>query len=371
MDSNIKLGKIIGIPISLHWSWFVIFLLLGWSLATGTYPNSYPGLAQPLYWGLGLFSAAMLFVSVLAHELGHSWVALRNNIPVQRITLFIFGGIAQIGTEPDTPGKEFRITLAGPLVSLILGVLFGGLYLLAQPVTLLAAPSRWLMQVNLSLALFNLLPGFPLDGGRIFRSVIWAVTKSYEKATRIAGLTGQVIAFGFIAFGFFLAINRDFSNGLWLMFIGWFLNSAARAAVQSAKIQQALSGIHANELMDRRVDQVSGNITLNDLVQKKVVAEGNRSFMVSERNQPVGLITLRDIAAVPSTDWQRTLVSQIMEPWGKLITVTPNTGLANVLQTMEISQQTLVPVVENNHFAGLLSHQQILQYLRSRQESGI
>lgn len=369
MESNIKLGRIRGIPIGLHWSWFLIFIMLGWSLATTNYPRGYPGLTPTLYWGLGFFSSAMLFASVLAHELGHSWVALRNNIAVRRITLFIFGGVAQIESEPDTPGKEFRITLAGPLVSFALSALFGAVYWLAQPIVVIAAPARWLAEINLTLALFNLIPGFPLDGGRILRSIIWAFTRSFQKATRAASLVGQLVAIGFIGFGFFSILNRDLSNGLWLVFIGWFLNNAARAAMQSAELQQALSSTRVTDLMDRRVDQVASDLTLDNLVQEKVVSGGNRSFLVSERNQPVGLITIRDIVAVPRADWPRTLVSQIMKPWEKLISVTPNTGLANVLRAMEISRQAFVPVVENNHLAGLLSRDQIMQYLRSRQES--
>ena len=186
MESRVSLGRIWGIPIGLHTSWFIIFLLLTFSLAVGYFPNEYDNLSAPAAWLLGAITSILFFGSVLAHELAHAWVALRNGIPVRSITLFIFGGVAQIEREPHTPGAEFRIAIAGPVMSLALAGLFYGLYQIDQPVAYLAAPSIYLARINLILGLFNAIPGFPLDGGRVLRAIVWKFTGNLRRATRIA-----------------------------------------------------------------------------------------------------------------------------------------------------------------------------------------
>jgi Zn-dependent protease len=213
MNANLKLGKIWGIPIGLNASWFFIFLLLTYSLSVGYFPTQYPELNLIGTLLLGLITTILFFSSVLAHELGHAFLALRSKIPVKGITLFIFGGVAQITREPKTPGEEFRIAIAGPIVSLTLSCIFGILYIIEANVPYLAAPAFYLMRINLILALFNLVPGFPLDGGRVLRSLIWKITGSYERSTKSASISGQVIAFGFIGLGIFQVISGQFING--------------------------------------------------------------------------------------------------------------------------------------------------------------
>ncbi|MBN1964367.1 MAG: site-2 protease family protein, partial [Anaerolineae bacterium] len=228
MESNIKLGRMWGVPIGLHTSWFLIFGLVTFSLAAGYFPAEYDNLPVGAYWLLAALTAVLFFASVLAHELGHVWMALRERVPVRGVTLFMFGGVAQIEEEPRTPGGEFRIAIAGPLVSLSLALLFEVVYLLDRGVSpYLAAPSLWLARINLILAVFNMIPGFPLDGGRVLRAIIWKITGSQARATRIAGGVGQVVAVGFMGLGVLEILAGGMINGLWLIFIGWFLQNAA------------------------------------------------------------------------------------------------------------------------------------------------
>jgi Zn-dependent protease len=215
---NMRIGKIFGIPIELHISWFLIFGLLTWSLASGYFPFEYPGLSGLSYWSLGLLTSVLFFSSVLAHELGHAFIAIRNHVPVNKITLFIFGGVARIEREPNSAGAEFRIAIAGPLVSLTLAGIFGAIWLLDQTTPILAAPSDYLLRINLMLVLFNMIPGFPLDGGRVFRAIIWKYTGSYYQSTKVASFVGQIIAYGFIGIGVFFMFTGQSMNGLWMAF---------------------------------------------------------------------------------------------------------------------------------------------------------
>jgi len=257
MAANVKLGRIFGIPLELHPSWFLIFGLVTWSLAIGYFPVEYPTLPMVAYWMLGAATSLLFFGSVLIHELGHSVVALRNQVPVRRIILFIFGGVAQIGREPPDAGTEFRIAIAGPLSSLGLAAGFAGLWWLDQAIPYLDAPSVWLMRINLLLAFFNLIPGFPLDGGRILRAVIWHFTGNFYRATQVAVFTGQLAAFGFISLGILIILTGYWLNGLWLVFIGWFLQNAAAASYAQTSLQESLRDVTVAQAMTRDCPLVS------------------------------------------------------------------------------------------------------------------
>ncbi|MFN2184055.1 MAG: site-2 protease family protein, partial [Anaerolineae bacterium] len=230
MRGSIGLGRIIGIPIRLHASWFLIALLITWSLAVGYFPQANPGWSSLTYWLVSASAALLFFASVLLHELGHSVLALREGVPVKSITLFIFGGVAEIGREPPTAGAEFRIAIAGPLTSLGLAAIFGGLGALLADYATVAAPLAYLGWINLLLAAFNMIPGFPLDGGRVLRAILWQLNGSLVTSTRWASRAGQAISFGFIGLGALQFFAGAFTNGLWLAFIGWYLNGAARAS---------------------------------------------------------------------------------------------------------------------------------------------
>lgn len=371
METGLKLGYIWGIPISLHLSWFLIFALLTWSLSTGYFPTEYPQLAGMTHVILGVVTGILFFASVLAHELGHAYLALRNKIPVKSITLFIFGGVAQIGQEPQSPGVEFRIAIAGPLVSLGLAVLFGATFLLDQAIPYLAAPSLYLMRINLILALFNMIPGFPLDGGRVLRAIVWRFTNSFQRATQIASLSGQAVAFGFIGLGIFTIFSGQFFNGVWLVFIGWFLQNAAASTHAQANIQQHLRGIKVGQVMSRNCSRVGSLIPISTLVEERVLTGGERCFFVADNGKLEGMLTLKDISKVPQPSWRFTTTRQAMVPANRLVSVTPDTELMIALQTMDNADVAQIPVIVEGELVGVLSREQIVHYLRSRAELGI
>ncbi len=373
MDASVKLGKIWNIPIGLHPSWFIIFALLTWSLATGYFPREFRSLAAGVHLLLGLVTALLFFASVLAHELGHSFVALRNKIPVTRITLFIFGGVAQIAEEPKSPGAEFRIAIAGPLVSLALALLFGLTYLLDARIPYLAAPSAYLMRINLILALFNMLPGFPLDGGRVLRAVIWRLNGDELRATTQASRVGQLVAWGMIGFGLLSVLTGNLLGGLWLGILGLFLNGAAVGSRQQASMQQALHGVTAGQLMSRTVLRVPSWVTAGDLLTPSTLSQGHRAFLVEDFGQVRGLLSLSDVAQTARGQWRTAKVEQMLTPWDKLVTVTPDTEADAVLRLMAERNLAQVLVVEagTSQVLGLISHEQIRNYLRLQAELGM
>ncbi|MBN1219979.1 MAG: site-2 protease family protein [Anaerolineae bacterium] len=371
MEANVKLGRIWGIPIGLHLSWFLVFGLVTWSLALGYFPAEYPSLSTTTSWLLGAATSLLFFGSVLVHELGHSLLALRNQIPVRGITLFIFGGVAQIGRESPNPGAEFRIAIAGPVASLGLGVLFYGLWLLDQPLAYLAAPSLWLARINLLLAVFNMIPGFPLDGGRVLRALLWWWTGSLHRATQVATFTGQLVAFGFIGWGVWTMLGGNFFNGLWLVFIGWFLQNAAATSYAQSNLQQSLRGVQVVQVMTRDCPLVSGQLPLEQLVEEHILTGGRRCFFVSDNDQLFGMLTLGDVTKIPRAEWGHVTTGQVMVPWERLAHVTPKTELLTALQMMDDANVNQVPVVENKKIVGMLSREQVLHYLRARTELGI
>jgi Zn-dependent protease len=371
MQASVKLGQIWGIPVGLHLSWFLVFALVTFSLASGYFPQEYSDLPVWAYWLLGALTSVLFFGSVLIHELGHSLLALRNGIPVRGITLFIFGGVAQISQEPRNPGAEFRIAIAGPVASLGLAGLFYGLWLLDQGVSYLAAPSIWLARINLMLALFNMIPGFPLDGGRVLRALVWRFTGNLHRATQVAASAGQVVALGFIAWGVFTIFSGNFLNGLWLAFIGWFLQNAAATSIAQSSVQQSLSGVTVAQAMSRECSRVSGLTPLSQLVEERVLNGGQRCFYVTDNGHLHGLLTLRDISAIPQQKWRFTTTGQAMVPLNRLAQVTPETPLLAALQMMDDADVAQVPVVAGGEMVGTLSREQVLHYVRLRAELGI
>jgi Zn-dependent protease len=371
MESSIKLGRVLGIPFGVHISWFLIFALVTWSLAAGYFPGEYPGLGGVAYALMGAATSLLFFGSVLLHELAHSVVARREGIPVRSINLFIFGGVAQITREPKTAGSEFRITIVGPLTSLALAVFFLIAFQLDRSVSYLAAPSIWLARINLTLAVFNMIPGFPLDGGRILRAVVWKVTGDFQIATKIATGAGQIIAFAFMAVGAVSLFGGDFFNGLWLIFIGWFLQNAAASTAAQTGLEQRLSGVTVEQAMTRDCECVAGHTRLDEIVNQQVLATGQRCFFVADGGRLRGMLTLRDVARVGRDRWGDVTAEQSMVPLDKLVQVTPKTPLISAMQTMDEANVAQVPVVENEQIVGLLSRENVLHAIRVRTELGL
>jgi Zn-dependent protease/predicted transcriptional regulator len=371
MSSSIRIGKLFGIPIELHLSWFLIFGLLTWSLATDYFPNEYPSLAEISYWLIGLLTSVLFFSSVLAHELGHSYIAIRNRVPVKRINLFIFGGVAQIEREPKSAGSEFRIAIAGPFVSLALAGLFGGLWLLDRTMPFLAAPSSYLFRINVILVLFNMIPGFPLDGGRIFRAIIWKITGSYYQSTKVASFVGQLIAYGFIGLGVFFMFTGQSMNGLWMAFIGWFLLGAASSGFRQAKMQQSLESIKVSQIMQRDFQRVPSLIPISHLVEKYFIPHGQDAVLIEDSEIQRGIVTLREITTIPQRLWRYTTADRAMIPMDRLKQINPDADLYFAMNRMDSAGLSQIAVVEGGRFIGLLSRDGILRYLRTRSALGM
>ena len=367
---NIPLGRILGIPIGLDYSWFLIFGLLTWMLASSYYPAEFKTWPVLLYWFMGAATAILLFGSVVLHELGHSVVALWFKVPVRSITLFIFGGVAQIGAEPPSAKAEFLIAIAGPIVSLALAVLFTVLKPAAAAVEPLLGLVKYLAYINFALVLFNLIPGFPLDGGRVFRALVWATTKNMRRATLIAANTGRLFGFLFIFFGVWKMLNGDLGGGLWIAFIGWFLDNAASQQVHQVLFQGLLAGHTVSQAMSSHCATVSSDLTLQQLVDEHILGGGQRCFLVTGEADTVGLITLHRIKEVPRHDWPATSAAQVMLPLEKVKRTDPDTPLWTALQQMDRDGVNQLPVTRNNHVFGMLSREGVITFLRTLQELG-
>ena len=366
MVASFKVGKIWGIPIGLHTSWFLIFGLLTWSLATGYYPREYSGMNITAYLLLGFLTTLMFFGSVLGHELGHSFVALRDKIPVKGITLFFFGGVAQIEEEPKTPGSEFRIAVAGPVFSLLLAVVFGIAWMLDQRIPYLAAPSAYLMRINFILAVFNLIPGFPLDGGRILRALVWRLTNDFRRATRVATFAGQAVAFGFIGFGLYYLFQGNFINGLWLTFIGWFLQNSASNASAQINFQYSLRDITVSQVMTRDCERVTSLTPLSRIIEEKFLNAGKDCIIVSDGDEIRGMITLREITKIPQQKWRFTTSVQAMTPLSRMVPIEPGAQLMKALQIMETEKLVEMPVLDGDALVGVITRDKVFHYLRNR-----
>ena len=363
--SSISLGHILGIPIGLDYSWFLIFALLTWSLATSYFPAEFVGWPVAQYCIDGVLTAIMLFASVLLHELGHSVVAMRYKIPVRSITLFIFGGVAQIGAEPPSAIAEFWIAIAGPITSFALALFFG----LLQPIVGAFAPvlalAKYLAYINGSLALFNLIPGFPLDGGRVFRAIVWGSTHSLRRATLIAANLGRFIAYFFIMLGVWQMVSGNFGNGLWIAFIGWFLENAATAQIQQQTVHDLLADHRVSDVMRRDYTSVSPDANLEQLVNEHILGSGQRSLVVKQDGRVVGLLTLHDVKKILRGDWPNTAAAQAMIPAEKMKRILPDAELVDALAEMDHDGVNQLPVMAGDQIQGVLGRDDVIGLLRT------
>jgi Zn-dependent protease/CBS domain-containing protein len=370
--NGIPIGKAFGISLRLHFSWFIIFVLVTWGLVMGYFPGAFPQWDMPATIIAGIVSSLLFFGSVLAHELMHSIVAQKQGIPVKSITLFVFGGVSEISEEPKRPQDEFIMALAGPLTSLVLGIVFLSIwyFLKAAPEPVIAI-SFWLGWINILLAGFNLIPGFPLDGGRVLRSLIWWRNNDLQKATRIAAKTGQVIGYLIIAGGVALIFTGNWLNGLWLALIGWFLQNAAAGSYRQMALEDLLRGRKAHEVMTQDCNQVSPSMSVQGLVSDGILAQGKRCFSVVEGGRLLGLVTLHNVKTVPRELWQSRSVRDVMTPLHKLRSVSPETELGTVLKIIIGENINQVPVMKEDAIVGMISRENILKYINIRSELGV
>jgi Zn-dependent protease/predicted transcriptional regulator len=368
MQSSFKVGRIAGITIGIHYTWLFAFFLVTWSLADGFLPANYPGWALQTYWSIGAVTALLLFVSVLIHELSHSFVARARGIGVDSITLFIFGGVSNLTTESEQPRDEFLIAVVGPLTSFVLAGLawLAGLAFAAGDGAL-GAMLSYLTTINLMLGIFNLVPGFPLDGGRVLRSIVWGVTGSVRRATEIASFVGQGVGFLLIFWGVGRIFSGDFLGGLWTGFIGWFLNGAAEATRHAVAVRESLRGVSVATLMDPNPTVVAPWVSVGDFVFEHVLRRGDRAALVVDDGRLIGIVSIIDIKRVPQEQWAVTPLRQIMTP-APLKTIAPETDLSSALGLLVEGELNQLPVVNQGRLVGMLTRANVLQFLQLRDE---
>ncbi len=388
MRSGFRVGRIFGINVYVDWSWIFIFLLVTWNLAGGFFPDLHPGWSRTLNWGMGLLASLLFFASVLAHELAHSLVAVARGLPVRRITLFLFGGVSNIEREPPSPGTEFLMAIVGPLTSIVIGAfmfLLLGARIDVQSVMRgqitplqvlrnlgpLETVMLWLGNINIILGIFNLIPGFPLDGGRVLRSILWAVTDNLRRATRYATWVGHLVAWVFILAGLAMAfgvqipfLGTGLISGLWLAFIGWFLNNAASQSYQQVVVEDMLEGVLVSRLMRVDAPAVPPDIPVSQLVDQYILGTDEQSFPVLEDERLAGLVCLEDVRKVPRSEWESTLVRQIMTPAEQLEIVSPRQEASEALSRLAGRDIRQMPVVQNGHLVGMLRQRDILRWLQ-------
>lgn len=371
MKGSIPIGRLFGISIRIHLSWFIIFGLVTWALAYNYFPATYSHWSTGVTITVSLATSLLFFTSVLAHELMHSLVAKHYGIPVSSITLFILGGIAQITEEPDRPRVEFLVALAGPLTSIIIGLVFGLLWLfLPLGAEIAIAVFFWLAWINLLLGVFNLIPGFPMDGGRVLRSILWWRTGNMERATYFASNIGQGVGLLFIIGGVFLIFYGLLLNGIWISIIGWFIRSAAASSYQQMSLQQILKGHKVKEVMSAECSIIELDMSVDRLVNEYVLPTGKRCFAVTAEGKVKGLVALPDIKSVPREQWPQTRVEAIMTPLDKLKTVGPNEDLALAFKLLTSENVNQLPVVSGENLEGMLARDNLLSFISLKESFG-
>jgi Zn-dependent protease/predicted transcriptional regulator len=373
MRSNVKFGTISGIEIGLHYSWFIIAALIAFSLAEH-FRQVNPSWDRGQIWIAALVTAALFFATLLLHELAHSLVAQARGLKVRAITLFALGGVSQIQDDATDAKTEFWVAISGPIASLIIGfgclaIAFGlGWQRSTEPQTATTGVLVWLGYINFALAVFNMIPGFPLDGGRVLRAIVWAITKNSDRSVRIAARVGQFVAFLFILDGIWQFFSGAGFGGLWIAFIGWFLMDAAKASYADLEITTALRGIRVSEVMSRDCSIVSARMGLQEFVNIYLLRAGERCFAVEEQGRFVGLVTPRDVSSIPRDRWDTTTVREAMRPPQELHIITPETPVLDALKLLTSKDVNQLPVVANGSLKGVVSRAQLLQLLQASSE---
>lgn len=363
--ASFRIAKIAGIDIEIHFSWLIIVALVSWTLAENVFPSQYETWTTAEYWTVGIIAAVLLFVTVLVHELAHALVAKRRGLPVPRITLFIFGGVSELGQQPETARAEFMIAAAGPATSFVIAAISGALVLLIGGTSeKVEGIFGYLATVNVLLGVFNLVPGFPLDGGRVLRSIIWGRTKNFRKATQTAAGVGEFVAYGMIGLGFFLAISGPILNGIWFMFIGWFLLNAARSENSQMQLDTILRPLRAKHVMHPEFVNVLPGLSVQEVVDTYMLGKGERSVMVANDGAVLGILTVTDVQRIPREDWANTPVQGIMTPRDKVETVLAETPALEVMQLIGDRRLNQVPVLEGGRMIGIITRRELLDRIQ-------
>jgi len=373
MRSSIRLGRLFGIEVGLHYSWFIIALLITMSLGS-QFQASHAEWGSNVIWALSILTALLFFVSLLAHEFSHALVARTRGLTTNAITLFALGGLAQIEKEPEDAKTEFLVGIVGPVSSAVIGLMSLavawalGWRMGAAPETPLHAMFVWLGYINLSLAAFNMIPGYPLDGGRILRSILWLTSGSPLRATQQAATVGKAIALLFIAFGIFRFFGGAGFGGLWIAFIGWFLLQAAAASYSSVALTEGLKGVKVRDIMTSDCVTLDGNMNVEQFVENYLLRSGRRCFVIQQNGEIAGLVTPHEIKELERPRWPYMTLSDVMRPLDQIHTVTPATPVMEALETMGRDDVNQLPVVSEKHLDGIITRANVVQFLQTRAE---
>lgn len=365
-DGNFSLGRLGGVEVRINWSWIVILALIVWSLADGVFPSQNPGLSHGTYVGMGIAAALLFLASVLLHELGHAWQARKEGIGVDSVTLWLFGGVTQFKGRFSSPGSEFRVGFAGPLVSIVLGVIFVALAFAGLP-TAVDGVVAWEGYINLSLAVFNLIPAAPLDGGRVLTAALWRAKGDQRWATRVAAGIGQGLGYLLIGVGLAMFIFQGSFSGAWFAFVGWFILQAARGEARHIATEQALDGLRVRDLMVPDPVTVNADSTLEEFVDGIVRHRRFASYPVVDGGTPIGLLPVSTVASIPHSDWSRQRVRDTMVPLDQVTRLDENQTAVDALTALSQDSTGRGLVVANGHLEGLLSLTDLAMALEVRQ----
>lgn len=366
---GVKLGKVLGFEISIDWSWLLIFFLVVYTLAVGYFPKLHPRFDVQTSWVLGVAAAILLFVSVLIHELSHSVVARRYGTDVKGITLFIFGGVSQTTDEPKSAAEEFWMAIVGPATSIVLAVVFGVLELVgmtarwpAEAIALVA----YLAMINFALGIFNLVPGFPLDGGRVLRSIVWAITGNLEKSTRYASYAGQGFGYALMAIGLLeIVMAGALIGGLWLIFIGWFLTGAARSSYEQLVVRQELAGVPVETVMTTDVPEIPAEMTIRQFVDEHLLRHEYACYPVLKRDEVVGVVGTEEVRAVPSQMWDFTPVEAIVHRIDGAYQIDSREDAWDALAKLTSPDVCRLLVMEDGHLKGTLGREALYRLIQT------
>jgi Zn-dependent protease len=363
VTSSFRIARIAGIDIGANWSWLVVFALITWSLSSAVFPDQNPGYSDAAYLAMAVAAALLFFGSLLLHELGHALQARREGMHIDGITLWLFGGVAKFRGSFPSAGAEFRIAIAGPLVSLVLGVFFVAVAVLVPLPDALDGIAAWLGYINLTLLVFNLLPALPLDGGRVLRSALWAARRDFGAATRLASAIGRGFGFVLIGLGLLLFVVEGAFSGAWLAFLGWFLLSAATAEARYLAVRDAFGDLRVRDLMVREPVSVPPALTLGQFMDTVVWTRQYTTYPVLDGDRFAGLLPFRCVAKVPRAEWDRRTVAECMLPPETVPALSPDDALVDALADLSESDAGRGVVLEDGRFAGLLSISDLMRAL--------
>ncbi len=366
LQNSFRLFTIRGIEVGVHYSWLIIFFLLTWSLSAFVFPQLLPDIPTIEHWILGAVAALLLFASVLVHELAHSFVARARGLDARSITLFIFGGVSNLGGEAKQPSTEFLVAIVGPLTSFaVAGVAFLIGLVVGEPRT--EAVVFYLTFINIVLGVFNLIPGFPLDGGRVLRAILWTATGSIRRATEMAAMVGRLVAWGLFGFGLFMVLGGNAIGGIWMAAIAWFLHNAASTSVQQVVFETRLSKIRAADIVRGDDSAVSPEITLNELIESYLLPRNRRAMPVAWDGRLVGIVTLSDITKVPPEERGRVRVGDVMGGRDGLVTVNANARVRDAVELLAEKEFEQLPVMDGDRFIGMLTRADVMRQLQLRE----